>query len=121
MGHQGDLRASSQGAMGGIGSHILQTCQMRLTWGMMFEKRMRRGLMRMMRQGVEISNSHYAKTKLQARENTPFMRMESTRGSDLTEAPLREWAAKFWDKVKIVGQASTPPCLNSMIFTTKNP
>jgi hypothetical protein len=47
--------------------------------------------------------------------------LEATRGSIEKEAPLREWAAKFWDKGKIVGQASTPPCLKSMIFTTKNP
>jgi hypothetical protein len=36
----------------------------------MFEKGTKRGLMRMMRQGVEISSSQYAMTQLQARENT---------------------------------------------------
>jgi hypothetical protein len=41
-----------------------------------------------------------------------------TRGSDLTETPLREWAAKIWDKGKNLGQAVTPLSLNFYDFTT---
>jgi hypothetical protein len=40
-----------------------------------------------------------------------------TRGFDLTETPLIEWAAKFWDKGKILGQPDTPPCRNFIRIT----